>query len=593
MSRLRFRIHFLFAFVVLLVVLIMSVSLGIMMRRNVMEYYKNSLQVNQSELINSLDYFYGTYLAKSDVIFVDNNLSELVLDLRINPSILIQSEINEILGRMALELRYPEVKSTYYFGGAPIFNLYISSIKEGSYINNIKSYDDVKDLPWFRELRDEKRMFSWMGIHVEDGTKYISFHRKLIDRETLEDIAIFEFLIPVEKITNIIDGNLHLGVQSYFYLDSDSNVVTRYGSDSYDSILNSVYVNKAGISEVSIDNKKFMVSNIRSELNEWTLIYLLPYETVYAQTKFIIPTTIMMGSIALLVAFFVGAALSRLITRRINILNEKTHYIAQGHFLTRADVEGNDEIAQLARDFNIMLDKILELNRKLYISEIEISEIKAELLQEQVNPHLLYNSLSLALMVSKRNNELEISELLADMINYYKSVLNRGMIVTSVLSEISMIQRYLSIVRSVYSLDISTEFDIDHEIYDLYLVKLFLQPIVENAIIHGIRPMGGGKITVRGFRKDNYLFFIVKDNGAGFEPEVLFELNRCLNDEKTSDPIGYGIINVNKRLRIFFPDNEFKISSTLGEGASVSIKLPAMTKSEIIEYMKDRHFPMI
>jgi two-component system sensor histidine kinase YesM len=152
-----------------------------------------------------------------------------------------------------------------------------------------------------------------------------------------------------------------------------------------------------------------------------------------------------------------------------------------------------------------------------------------------------------------------------------------------------MIRHYLSIVCNVYNLRIDTLIDIPPQLEDLYLVKLFMQPIVENAVIHGIRQSGGGILQITGRREDDLLIFTVTDDGAGIEPHILETIERYIQDESPTEVIGYGIANVLKRLRLFYPACKFTINSTPDEGTKVTITLPAMTEIEMQRLLDRRH----
>ena len=590
--RMAFSLRILLPFTALILMLVVSLGivLNMFMRREMLEYSKTSLMTNLQEVVKTLDYFYGTYLSKSDVMFADRDLIELVSNLTEELTIAQQSRINEILGKMALELRYPEVQSTYYFGGMPVYLLYMPNLKTDAIYNNIYSYDVILNEPWYKDLQEQIRMFSWHNGHVVNGINYISFNRRLIERKSLEENAILQTLIPIEKIRNVIEQNLYTDVDAYIYLDTEGNRITGFGNAQTQDFILKTPISGDNIQEMNIDGKDRIICSVQSDLNGWKLVYVLPKEAVYRQTRFILPTALFFGIAAILMtSFFFGTMISILISRPVKKLTEKARSIASGDLSIRADVYGADEIAQLAHYFNTMVEEIINLTREKYLDRIQINEIKAELLQEQLNPHLLYNSLAIARMVAKRNNQTEIYSLLDDLINYYKSVLNRGRIICDIRTEIAMIRYYLSIVCNVYKLQIDTHITIYPNVEELFLVKLFLQPIIENAVMHGLRQSGGGRLDITGCRDGESLIFTVYDDGAGIEPEVLETIERSIQNETPADNIGYGIVNVLKRLRLFFPSCTFSIDSIPGEGTTVQIVLPALTENDIQHLIDKKH----
>jgi sensor histidine kinase YesM len=217
-----------------------------------------------------------------------------------------------------------------------------------------------------------------------------------------------------------------------------------------------------------------------------------------------------------------------------------------------------------------------------------INKVKLELLQEQINPHLLYNTLSLISMISKEDGRHEVLTVTNSLIAFYKGILSRGKIITSISDEMAMVTNYIEIMRTVYNLDIECIVEIEDSIYDCYTIKLLLQPVVENAILHGLRQKGGGLIFISGVITGNGLEFVVTDNGVGMQAEIKHYLNSIIHIEQAD--ISYGLANVIKRVNLFWGrEYGVVVESTPDFGTSVILRIPRLSEAEIGQLLESKY----
>ena len=182
----------------------------------------------------------------------------------------------------------------------------------------------------------------------------------------------------------------------------------------------------------------------------------------------------------------------------------------------------------------------------------------------------------------------KICSVLDHLIAFYRQVLNRGQLITRVRDELNMIANYMSIVREVYDIDLTSTISVADDVLDCCSVKMFLQPIVENAVLHGVRQMGSGSITITGIRQDGTLCFTITDDGAGMEPATLERIRQQANSPDGGEH-GYGYVSVAKRLRLFFGDAyRMELASELGEGTCVKLYIPALREDQISDTLRSR-----
>ncbi len=274
------------------------------------------------------------------------------------------------------------------------------------------------------------------------------------------------------------------------------------------------------------------------------------------------------------------------ITSPINDLCNITEQIANGDFKARTDIHTDDEITDLAHSVNdmsehleVMVEHIKEDERKMRYAELR-------LLQEQINPHFLYNTLdSIVWLIEIERNE-EAINMVMSLSEFFRLVLSKGKEYISIKDEERHIRSYLEIQQVRYRDILDYEIDIDEEIYDCKILKMTLQPLVENSLYHGIKcKRGKGKITVKGYREADTVVLTVEDNGVGMDENTLSELRKNINRPCKETENGFGLANVNERIHVNFGfEYGIEINSFLNEGTSIRLVIPyeVLNKQEVM-----------
>ena len=235
--------------------------------------------------------------------------------------------------------------------------------------------------------------------------------------------------------------------------------------------------------------------------------------------------------------------------------------------------DSNDEFDRIAGGFNYMTQQIRSLMQEHYRmgKSVKSSELRA--LQAQINPHFLYNTLDAIVWLIEIGRNEQAEQMVTSLSSYFRSFLSDGKDIVTVAEEKQHIKSYLEIQQVRYRDIMEYEIDIDPSIEDTKLPKMTLQPLVENAIYHGLKPKRSkGKIIVTGTRVDDNIILKVSDTGLGMNSGELDSLKtRVLNEDTTS----FGLTSSYKRLKILYGDAcRFNIESTPQEGTSISIQIP-------------------
>ena len=271
----------------------------------------------------------------------------------------------------------------------------------------------------------------------------------------------------------------------------------------------------------------------------------------------------------------------------IERLEEATARIAEGALDGRIADTDVAELRNLTGQVNIMADKLQSMMMKSNKDAKNLRKAELRTLQAQINPHFLYNTLDAIVWKAEAGDMDEVIGLTSSLSDFFRISLSSGADWIPISQERKHIEGYLKIQQTRYRDILRYEIDIPDDIGEYYILKLLLQPLVENAIYHGIKiKRGGGKISVTGKLEDGYLIFSVKDTGLGMTPEQLSDLNERM---KKGQPTvsegsgGFGLVNVNLRIRLYYNQEDgLKIVSS-SDGTEVSFRVPCKKREEIFE----------
>lgn len=288
-------------------------------------------------------------------------------------------------------------------------------------------------------------------------------------------------------------------------------------------------------------------------------------------------------SVALLVLVAVIATLiAKGILKPINRLYHATMKVAEGDFSARANVETQDEIRVLANSFNNMAENMQTLIDKIKEDEGKMRRADLRLLQEQINPHFLYNTLDTIVWLIEGNDPDRAVEMLVTLSAFFRLVLSKGKEFISIRDEEQHIKSYLEIQAMRYHDIMEYDIQIDKVLYDYQILKLTLQPLVENALYHGLKyKRAKGYIHVTGEKDGEKIKLVVRDSGVGMEQEELEELRREIERPCQETEKGFGLANVNERIHMYFgQEYGIQVQSEKGKGTIVEVVIPAILVDE-------------
>lgn len=288
------------------------------------------------------------------------------------------------------------------------------------------------------------------------------------------------------------------------------------------------------------------------------------------------------GFVIVMVAMIATGYVVRSITKPVQELSGAAKKIADGDFSTRVDVATKDEIGTLALNVNEMSGRLEEMVQKIKDDERKMRHTELRLLQEQINPHFLYNTLDTIVWLVEGNSPDKAVNMVVSLSDFFRIVLSKGKDIITIREEEQHVRSYLEIQQVRYRDILEYDISIPEELYGYKILKLTLQPIVENSLYHGIKvKRGKGSILVTGELKDDKIYFDIRDTGVGMSQEDLASIRNKLTRPCKETDSGFGLANVNERIRMNYgPEYGVTIDSKQGEGTRVQIVIPAQSIDE-------------
>ena len=426
----------------------------------------------------------------------------------------------------------------------------------------------------------------WLGLQdnllfymegITGPEKVLTMVEPITDFYNQEVIAVLIMDLNPDTFLDILHTeNASFPHQMTFMLDQNQRLIAG-DEKTVSQVIDAVCAmeNRGGESkELMVGQERMALSVIENEATGWKIYTMVPYSDISAQVQSLnhsILLSIILCNLLILVCLLV---VSLAITAPVKKLIEAMREVQQGNFDYRIDNKRSDEMGLLMETFNYMVFKIDMLIKEVYQEKLAQKNAELEALQSQINPHFLYNTLDTINWMLLEKKEYEISGIVVSLGEMMKYAISRSSRTVALREEIRHVSNYLLIQKERMEDKLEYEIDIPHQYESVQVPRLILQPLVENAIIHGIET--GGKVSIRVYEReeDGGCWLEVSDNGAGMDEEQLKRL-RDGTTEMRMDHRSIGVENVNKRIRLYYGE-EFglMIESRLGEGTVIRFCIP-------------------
>lgn len=491
-----------------------------------------------------------------------------------------------------------ESKISEYFHSILVSRNDITSINifgyNGSFIsdrNGVKLNPNISpsDQLWYKQAQEAKGMAVISPSHVQPVIKdeyrwVVSLSRELrgIDRSQGLGILLIDLNF---KVINDMLSKLDLGSRGYiFVVDVEGNIVyhpqqqllySNLKKEEIDRVLQDsiggfVAKNDGGSQIYTIQDSGF----------GWKIVGVFYENELVDNKKQMKFSFAIAGLFCLGVGVLISYLISRNLTLPIKKLQEKMSEVEKGNFDIRVPVGHSKEISSLARSFNLMMLKMKELMNQIVMEQEFKRKSELNALQAQINPHFLYNTLDSIIWMAEGKKHEEVILMTSALAKLFRASLSKGKELIPIATEIEHISSYLKIQQMRYQDKLGFSVDIDPSLYRYLTPKVLLQPLVENAIYHGIKNKEGrGTIQINGIRNGNDIELRVIDDGIGMDEEAL---KRILSiPESNESKAGVGVVNVHQRIQLYFgSDYGLSYESRPSEGTTTIVKIPAIQMEE-------------
>ncbi|WP_318152621.1 sensor histidine kinase [Paenibacillus terricola] len=474
------------------------------------------------------------------------------------------------------------------------FSVYVYNLNHGKdlYISSNKPIDYTyypANEAWFRQFLESDDVTIDVPTILDKQTKgdknwAILNARKIYDIDNGSLLGIMVVSIDLGFINKL---NERLGTSSksaFTIVDANDNVIFNNDYSLMDKPFREVFPFAGGSPETLSDRqvvtskgKDYILIRSKFEQHAWTTYLYMPVDELAVEGDILKRNLMLIVVILVIFAFASSLYFSNLITRPIKRLMNNMTLVEQGKFDNLPAVKSNDEIGLLAIRFEHMSSELKDMVERIYQEQEEKAEAEIRALQAQINPHFLYNTLNSVKWIAsmQRSDKIvEMTEALISLLRYSAKTENR---LVTVRDEIENIQHYLTIQKVRYFNKIAVHFDIEEETLDSPILKLTIQPIVENCIFHGIADLDEkGLVTISTARhNEQEVRITISDNGKGMDVETAERLRKRMADSGGSSG-SIGVSNVHNRLqRVFGLKYGLQFRSELGAGTTFIITIPA------------------
>ena len=396
----------------------------------------------------------------------------------------------------------------------------------------------------------------------------------------------FVMQIPMEVLgstfakINMVNGEYYEVVDSKgVYIYSTKSI--DYFNGQIDSGLMSSLNGPAGNFTKMIEKEEYLITYSITQGNGWSIVHYLPMKVISSAAVRMRNYILLIMLLSLVALFPLFILMSRSISQPIRKLKSVVDEFGSGNLSVREETERLDEIGHLQMSYNKMADDINSLLAKVNDDNKQKTLLELNMLEYQINPHFLYNSLDSVNWLAKSAGNKEIEELVGALAKYLRVGLSKGKEIYKVKDELEHIQQYLLINKIRYRDCFQFEIRANGEVLDCPTIKILLQPIVENAIKYGIdKKKTNGFILVTAVKEEHAVLLQVSDNGPGIPNERLQAIRRILADHTQLDldsDSGFGLYNVNQRIWLHYGEGYgIIVESDAGIGTTVSVKLPLL-----------------
>ncbi|WP_157338720.1 sensor histidine kinase [Paenibacillus lutrae] len=524
-------------------------------------------------------------------LFLEDMLNSAV-NISINPDIKKMLQTPEALShfeRLRLNDQYLNRSFSSYFT-----NTYVTLFdKHGNWHSTRyleeSLYQDYVSSDWYKKMINtpyqNKWMFNDQQFLYTDRKPIISLVKTISELQTNEIYGLIVFSVTEEDIRKYLTG-----LEGEVYLvDKNGTIASSPRKEmigksvSQESYMPQLWSKNSGQVILEKDDGKWIVNFDTVDLNGWRIVQLVPYDTIFKEIFDLRKTNASIIFLIFVIFTIITLSISYGISRPLKLLRKRMQVLEEKDFHSVLSVSGPKEISSLIETYNKMVTEIRKLLQRLKEEYQQKEDMRFRALQAQINPHFILNTLNNIKWMAYIRNDKEVGDMLSNLGGILEQSIGRGGTLIPLKQEVDYIENYIELMKMKFSERLSVEIHIPEALMDQEVIKIMLQPIIENSLMHGIEPLpGAGRIVISAAIEQEMFLLKVEDNGVGISPHRLQEVNARLAEHSQESPQRIGVKNVHDRIRLQYGE-EFgiRIFSGLSEGTTVELWLPIKKMREV------------
>lgn len=456
---------------------------------------------------------------------------------------------------------------------------------------------NLKALSWYKRLMDSPtntclqsfRTTEATGYAISGSDRFVLFHRVFRNITDRKPVAVLSLCLNSTSQRAIFNDIPLSRGEHTILLNTDNRLFyTDFGQQTIEILREKAFLKRIGTEAGqghfyrSLDKSRFLVIYDVSAADGWKLIKWIPAGQITQNARMNSRISLITGIGFLILSMILVVITSNSITKPLNRLAKKMKAFGRGDFDIQSEISGNDELAQLSKQFNEMVTRINELVNEQYKMKLVQKNAILKALEAELNPHFLYNALQAISTMALKSDAPEVGEMVDALALTLRYCIHDSEIV-SVRDEIRHVENYLKIQQARFGSRLKVSFELDAAAMSHEIPKLSIQSLVENSIKHGLEAQSTvSTMVVRVENAAEYARITVKDNGPGIQPERLEEIQSSLEQEWTDGEYqNIGLRNLNTRLKLIFGDRaRMSIHSDLG-GTTTVILIPERRQADV------------
>lgn len=421
---------------------------------------------------------------------------------------------------------------------------------------------------------------------VDQQEVVLSAGRLLKQIETNEPLGYLIIDILESAVGDIYWTDRNQADQQLFLLDKQGYVISSFpnkaiiGTRLEYPFLEQILTGDAGFFETSWEGAPHVIVYDTTEDTHFKMASIVPLASITEKKRLIRKITLAIAVIGLLCAVWLAYFLSKTVTSPLYQLMSLMRVVEQGRLDVQFNLRYKDDIGLLGQSFNQMVQRLKRLIQEGYERQVRLQESEIKALRAQINPHFLYNTLETVNWMAKMNGLSKISKMVVSLGEMMRFSIRQGEDLVLLTEDLKHLQHYLNIQEIRYQDQFKVHLDVPEDVKACYVPALLLQPLVENAITHGLEmKLGRGNLWLVARKEAEQLLLVVEDDGVGMNEQTLQKIQQKEFQTMAYHNTGIGLQNVQRRIQIYYgEEHEMKVYSEVGKGTKVILRLPFRTE---------------